>query len=390
MYDQGKVRISSLHNFCPLPMEVQGASPDCYEFTSHRPFDQRRAVKLTLQTIDFAHRLGAGLVVLHLGRVAMTPVTRKLGKLAKEGKFLDREFVRLKIAAVKEREARAPVFLARVKECLKPIVEHAASKNVNLGIESRFGYEEVPSERELPGLLEELNAAARRLLARFRARSGEEQPAFRRSLRVAAFDPAPAFRLPFARHGMARDGPPGAVRRGDRVRPADPAAAAELPVRVGTQSAHEGGGHPGGAGKVAGEVWCLTALRPRHPSCFFTESSLFDLLSRGYLARFAPVRMKKALITTLQVAVMVFAFYWVFRKPETRAQMLATLQHGDYRWIVAAVLMAGLAPVCAVVRWWSLLRVQKNRHDALARHAALHDRHVLQPLPALGPPAATR
>ena len=65
--NQGEVRISSLHNFCPLPLEVQGASPDCYEFTSHRPFDQQRAVKLSLQTIDFASRLGAGVVVLHLG-----------------------------------------------------------------------------------------------------------------------------------------------------------------------------------------------------------------------------------------------------------------------------------------------------------------------------------
>ncbi len=158
MFDRGKVRISSLHNFCPLPIEVRSASPDCYEFTSHRPYDRRRAVKLPLPTIDFAHRLGAGLVVLHLGRVAMTPVTRKLGKMAKEGRFLDREFIRLKIAAVKERETRAPVYLARVKECLKPIVEHAAAKNINLGIEGRYGYEEVPSERELPGLLEELNA----------------------------------------------------------------------------------------------------------------------------------------------------------------------------------------------------------------------------------------
>ena len=69
--------------------------------------------------------------------------------------------------------------------------------------------------------------------------------------------------------------------------------------------------------------------------------------------------MKKILLTIFQIAVTVFALYWVFRKPETRAQMLGTLQHGDYRWIIAAALMAGLAPVCAVVRWWSLLRVQK-------------------------------
>ena len=71
VYKAGEVaRFSSLHNFCPLPLEIQGASPDCYEFTSHRPFDQRRAVKLSLQTIDFARRLGAPFVVLHLGRVS--------------------------------------------------------------------------------------------------------------------------------------------------------------------------------------------------------------------------------------------------------------------------------------------------------------------------------
>ncbi len=156
--DRGKVRISSLHNFCPLPLEVQGSSPDCYEFTSHRPFDQRRAVKLSCQTIDFAQRLGAPFVVLHLGRVAMNPVTRQLGELAREGLMDSREFVKLKIAAVKEREKKGPAFIQRVKTCLMPIVEHAAKRNIRLGIEGRFGYEEVPSEIELPMLLDELDS----------------------------------------------------------------------------------------------------------------------------------------------------------------------------------------------------------------------------------------
>ena len=154
----GEVRISSLHNFCPLPLEIQGASPDCYEFTSHRPFDQRRAVKLSLQTIDFAQRLGASFVVMHLGRVAMTPITRALADLARAGQIHSREYVRLKIAAVQEREKRGPAFLERVRACLGPIVEHAGKKNINLGIEGRFGYEEVPSERELPALLDEIAA----------------------------------------------------------------------------------------------------------------------------------------------------------------------------------------------------------------------------------------
>ena len=28
--------VTSLHNFCPLPIEVQGSAPDCYQCTSVR------------------------------------------------------------------------------------------------------------------------------------------------------------------------------------------------------------------------------------------------------------------------------------------------------------------------------------------------------------------
>ena len=34
MFQKGKVRFSSLHNFCPLPIEIPHASPDCYMFSS--------------------------------------------------------------------------------------------------------------------------------------------------------------------------------------------------------------------------------------------------------------------------------------------------------------------------------------------------------------------
>jgi sugar phosphate isomerase/epimerase len=157
-FDAGEVRFSSLHNFCPLPVEVMGASPDCYTFSSNSPQERQRAIKQTLQTIDFAERLGASFVVLHLGRVPMKPVTEPLIALAKAGRMFSRRYVRRKVDAVAKREAAAPVYLEKVKECLKPIIEHAAAKNVRLGIEGRRGYEEIPSEREIPALLDELNS----------------------------------------------------------------------------------------------------------------------------------------------------------------------------------------------------------------------------------------
>jgi len=158
MLDQGQVKISSLHNFCPLPVEVMAASPDCYQFSSAYPAERERAVKQTNQTIDFAERLSAPFVVLHLGRIRTKPITDQLIDLAKNGGLLSRRFVRKKINAVKKREALAPRYLGRVKDCLRRIVDYAGGKNVKLGVEGRRGYEEIPSERELPELLDEMNS----------------------------------------------------------------------------------------------------------------------------------------------------------------------------------------------------------------------------------------
>jgi sugar phosphate isomerase/epimerase len=158
MYEAGEVKFSSLHNFCPLPVEVMGASPDCYQFSSIYPNERERAVKQTLQTIDFAERLGAPFVVMHLGSVSMPPITDQLIALVKKGEQLSRKFVSKKLKAVEKRESAGPRHLERVRDCLKRIVDHAASKNIKLGVEGRRGYEEIPSERELPALLDEINA----------------------------------------------------------------------------------------------------------------------------------------------------------------------------------------------------------------------------------------
>jgi sugar phosphate isomerase/epimerase len=158
IYEEGKVKFSSLHNFCPLPVEVMVASPDCFRFSAAYPEERERAVRQTFQTIDFAERLGAPFVVLHLGEVKMQPVTDPLIDLAEAGEYLSRRYVELKVKAVQKREKIAPVYLQRVKDCLRRIIERAALKNIRLGVESRRGYEEIPTEREFPALLDEMNS----------------------------------------------------------------------------------------------------------------------------------------------------------------------------------------------------------------------------------------
>jgi len=157
MREKGEVRFSSLHNFCPLPLEIVRPSPDCLQYSSYRDEERERAVKQTLQTIDYAVRFGAPNVVLHCGRVVMPPATAQLVKMAEEGRHLSPEYARLKFEAVRRREAIAPKFLARVRDCLRRVIDYAGEKGIRLGIESRQAYEEIPSEREFPGLLDEVD-----------------------------------------------------------------------------------------------------------------------------------------------------------------------------------------------------------------------------------------
>ncbi len=155
---KGRIKISSLHNFCPLPPEVTRSSPNCYEFTSHRSPERERAYRLTCQTIDFAVRFGADRVVMHLGHVPMGRDMEKLKQLVSAGALFSRKFARTKIVMVRRRERLGRFYLQRAKEYLGRVLEYAAEKNVMLGIESREAFEEIPTERELARLLEDFGA----------------------------------------------------------------------------------------------------------------------------------------------------------------------------------------------------------------------------------------
>ena len=136
MFDSGHVRFTSLHNFCPLPVEVMVASPDCYNLSAVSSEERERAIKTNVSDNRFRRtRLNAPFVVLHLGQVNMPPITDQLVELAKTGKYLSRKYVKLKRRAVQKRERLAPAYLQRVKDCLGRIVEHAGFEKC----QNRFG-----------------------------------------------------------------------------------------------------------------------------------------------------------------------------------------------------------------------------------------------------------
>lgn len=155
----GGFRVISVHNFCPMPVEVLTDNPDCYEFTSHRQQDRQRAARLTRQTMETAAEFGASFVVLHLGRIMrLRGLTGGLlDELARSG-VAGNSYARVKLEAVRKRERYARGFLDRVTAALEPLVEEARSLGLVLVVENRSDYEAIPSERELLALLKEFDS----------------------------------------------------------------------------------------------------------------------------------------------------------------------------------------------------------------------------------------
>jgi sugar phosphate isomerase/epimerase len=156
--DAGEIKISSLHNFCPLPLGVNHASPNLYEFSDERPRERELAVKHTLKTLDFAQRVKAPVVVLHLGSMEMKDYTEKLGAmLERDGKKTSR-YEKLRAEAAAAREARKAKAVERVYETLNLVLPEAEKRDLKLGIENRQGLEEIPLEGDFEFFFREFDS----------------------------------------------------------------------------------------------------------------------------------------------------------------------------------------------------------------------------------------
>ncbi len=146
--------VTSLHNFCPLPVAIPYPAPDCYQCTSDNSREREMALRHTLQTIDCARKVGARCVVMHLGSVTSSDDTTRLMRAIQAGHYLDRTYVNHKLNAIQKREA-VPIY-ERVIQWLQPVLTHASAAGVTLGIENRIGIETFPSEREFRRLFTDL------------------------------------------------------------------------------------------------------------------------------------------------------------------------------------------------------------------------------------------
>ena len=150
---QEDVRVTSVHSCCPVPVDCIHGMPPARVLSSERESERRKALRDMLQTLDFAARVGAPTVVVHLGFVPMQSFTRMLRSYTGEGQRSSPAHLRTIEKAWKVRAAKGQKAFARAMQSLEALVPAARERHLMLGIESRYQLEEIPSESELEAVL---------------------------------------------------------------------------------------------------------------------------------------------------------------------------------------------------------------------------------------------
>lgn len=186
--EAGIVKVSSVHNFCPLPPGILNAAPNLHQPSAKRAEERLLWLKQTHKTIEFGSRVGAQVMVSHSGSVPFL--------FGAPGEDLERMLDRLQGAPSEELEAdegldaagkdpgvahgkaepawEVPKYRAKLEKALDKmrrkqllhvelmlqmyaeLLPYSKEHGVRIGVENREAFTELPLDDEFPRLLSDL------------------------------------------------------------------------------------------------------------------------------------------------------------------------------------------------------------------------------------------
>ncbi len=160
--EEGVVNVTSTHNFCPLPTGIERAAPNVFQPSAPTEGEREMWIRHTLRSIEFAARVGAGVVVLHLGSVGFAwfhPGRRLRAWRERHPGTLPatHEGFRRRLARAELRWERVVgPWRARMIASLQPIADHARANRVRLAFENRERWEELPRDDDFAAVFADL------------------------------------------------------------------------------------------------------------------------------------------------------------------------------------------------------------------------------------------
>ncbi len=156
LLEEMKVKVLSVHNFCPLPYDHPSPRhpSNYYRLSALDEQERLLSVNWTKRTLDTALVVKAEVVVIHAGTIELTKDTSGiLFNLFRQGKHHSEEFKKIRQDLLNSRYQNRAPFLLALQKSLKEILDYANKKKVKIGLETRYYPLEIPNVEEIGELL---------------------------------------------------------------------------------------------------------------------------------------------------------------------------------------------------------------------------------------------
>ena len=156
----GHLPVTSVHQPAPWLRHHDGRGNSHLNLASTDPDERQAAIDHARVSIEWAGRIGASRLVVHLGQVThvreMFPEELEMRQLFDGGRSDDEHFPELRDAAIRKRRAEAEPFVVAARESLVELVRAAEPHGVAIGLENRYHYHEIPHPHEYEEILDGL------------------------------------------------------------------------------------------------------------------------------------------------------------------------------------------------------------------------------------------
>ena len=163
--EEGVIRVSSVHNFCPLPAGMVHPAPNLFEPSApaKHGHEQEQWLRHSRRTLDFAAQVQARAVVFHLGSVRFFWLNpgRRLRAFARKHPDAvtpgDPRYQKRLAKAMNRLRKHQPPFWNQSRRSVEELLPYAAEKGLRLGFENREKFEELPVDADFPDFLKAIS-----------------------------------------------------------------------------------------------------------------------------------------------------------------------------------------------------------------------------------------
>lgn len=152
--EEGIIKISSTHNFCPLPTGINQPAPNLYSPASPDPREHQQWLRHTLRSLEFSRQVAAPHMVTHMGHVRFfwgRPSSKLKEALEKNPAAVDEDKIRkLREKLIRKVRLKMPPYWEQLRLSLEEILTEAERCKVMIGAENREGCEELPLDADFP------------------------------------------------------------------------------------------------------------------------------------------------------------------------------------------------------------------------------------------------